>query len=132
MEYENRGKGIRQCGHALAVILIAASVSLIIGASVEGLWLDQVAAADDGGGSTVPIPPPDRPTPGDTDDSPLETTTFPSGPITATPAEGTTGESGSGPSATLWVGIGLGAVGFVGVAFGAFILVSSRERRGGL
>jgi hypothetical protein len=43
--------------------------------------------------------------------------------------EMTTRERESGPSASLWVGVGLGAVGLVGLAMGAFILMSSQRRR---
>lgn len=43
----------------------------------------------------------------------------------------TTEESGSGPSPALWLGLGLGAVGLVGLATGVFILMSPQRRRGG-
>jgi hypothetical protein len=46
----------------------------------------------------------------------------------ATPAELTNQETGSESPVALWFGIGLGAVGIVGLIIGAFILVSSNGR----
>ena len=112
---------------------------------MEALWLSQAAAADDGG-STVPIPPPDRPTPRatatvpsetstptdlptpkSTDRNPPETPTPTGEPITPTPTEMPNRESESGTPLALWFGVGLGAVSLVGLMIGAFILVSSQR-----
>ena len=120
---------------------------LMAGTSLEGLWLNQVTAD---GGSTVPIPPPDLPTPQPTDSVPLSSPTPPDSPtpksansnpsdtpaptgepITPTPAEVPNQESGPRTSVALWFGVGLGAVSLVGVAVGAFILVSSQRPRSG-
>lgn len=116
----------------LVMLLVGASFVLIVGHSFEGEWLLQAEAADDGnGGSTVPIPPPDRPDPQATNRNPQETPTSTSMPETATPAEKNTPRSGARPSAVLLFGISLGVASLLGLAIGAFMLVSSRGRNGG-
>ena len=60
---------------ALDLLLIGASIVLIAGASLEGFWWKRVAAADGDVGSTVPIPPRERPTPRISNGTALETAT---------------------------------------------------------
>jgi hypothetical protein len=124
-----RGQGIHQGRYALVLILVGGFVVLTVGASVDGLWLNQAAAVHGGEGSTVPIPPPDPPPPQVTDGAPSETSTSPVGTIVPAPTETTAQESGSGPSTALWVGVGLGIVGLLGLAVGVFILMSSQRAR---
>ncbi|MBI4282449.1 MAG: hypothetical protein HY672_03055 [Chloroflexi bacterium] len=58
---------------ALGLLLMGASVVLVAGTSAEGFWWGQAAAADGDGGSTIPIPPPLRPTPRTSTVTPSET-----------------------------------------------------------
>ena len=145
MAYESNGQRICQRGFALALAIITTFAVLTAAASLDGLWLNRVAAADGGGGSTVPIPPPNRPTPRSTESKPSETsippdrqtpqitdiapskTPTPTGElVTPTSTEMPNRESGRGTTLALGFGIGLGAISLVGLAIGAFIFVSSR------
>ena len=149
MAPETSSHGILETRPALALILIGASVVLILGASLEAFRLPQAYAAE-GGGSTVPIPPPDSPTPRTSDSDPSETSTPADGPtpqvtvrtpsetptshsplLTTSPTEMSPPESGSESSIIFRIGIGLGAVGTVGLAIGAFVVLT-RERGSGI
>ena len=113
------------------MLFIGVSIVLMMGASLDGLRLREASAADDGGGSTIPIPPPERPTPSITDVVPSATPTSPGGTVVPTVA-GTPGqEPGPGSSLALWFGAGLGSVGLVGLAAGGYIIFFSQRRRGG-